>query len=87
MPELAGRVVVVTGGETGIGRAAAEAAAAEGALIVVAGILAEEGEKTMLALREAGVTHLLGIYFAANSVPDLIDQMQLFAEEVMPHLR
>ena len=40
-----------------------------------------------LALREAGVTHLLGIYFAANSVPDLIDQMQLFAEEVMPHLR
>lgn len=40
-----------------------------------------------LALRDAGVTHLLGIYFAAHSVQDLLDQMQLFAEEVMPHLR
>lgn len=40
-----------------------------------------------LALREAGVTHLLGIYFAAHSVQDLLDQMQLFSEEVMPHLR
>ena len=38
------------------------------------------------ALKEAGVTHLLGLYFAASSVPDLIDQMQLFAEEVMPKL-
>ncbi len=38
------------------------------------------------ALGEAGVTHLLGLYFAANSVQDLIDQMQLFSEEVMPHL-
>ncbi len=36
------------------------------------------------ALKEAGVTHLLGLYFAASSVQDLIDQMQLFAEEVMP---
>jgi probable F420-dependent oxidoreductase len=40
-----------------------------------------------LALKEAGVTHLLGLYFAANSVPDLIEQMQLFAEEVAPHVR
>jgi probable F420-dependent oxidoreductase len=40
-----------------------------------------------LALRDAGVTHLLGIYFAAHSVQDLLDQMQLFSEEVMPHLR
>jgi probable F420-dependent oxidoreductase len=38
------------------------------------------------ALKEAGVTHLLGLYFAASSVPDLIEQMQLFAEEVMPKL-
>jgi len=36
------------------------------------------------AYREAGVTHLLGLYFAANSVPDLIDQMTLFAEEIIP---
>ena len=37
-----------------------------------------------MAFKEAGVTHLLGLYFAANSVQELLDQMQLFAEEVMP---
>jgi alkanesulfonate monooxygenase SsuD/methylene tetrahydromethanopterin reductase-like flavin-dependent oxidoreductase (luciferase family) len=36
------------------------------------------------ALREAGVTHFLGLFFAANSVPELLDQMQMFAEEVRP---
>ncbi|MDP6707246.1 MAG: TIGR03619 family F420-dependent LLM class oxidoreductase [Alphaproteobacteria bacterium] len=39
-----------------------------------------------LALREAGVTHLLGIYFAAASVDELVDQMTIFAEEVVPHI-
>ena len=47
------------------------------------GTPAEVIEKA-LAFKEAGVTHLLGLYFAANSVPELLDQMQLFAEEVMP---
>ena len=37
-------------------------------------------------LKEAGVTHFLGLYFAANSVPELLDQMQLFAEEVTPKI-
>lgn len=40
-----------------------------------------------LALREAGVTHLLGLYFAANSVPDLIDQMEVFARDVIPRVK
>jgi probable F420-dependent oxidoreductase len=40
-----------------------------------------------IALREAGVTHLLGLYFAAESVDELIDQMQMFAEDVAPHVR
>jgi probable F420-dependent oxidoreductase len=40
-----------------------------------------------IALRAAGVTHLLGLYFAANSVGELLDQMQTFAEEVMPKVR
>jgi hypothetical protein len=39
-----------------------------------------------LRLREAGVTHLLGLYFAVDSVAELLDQMQLFAEEVMPKI-
>jgi len=39
-----------------------------------------------LRLRAAGVTHFLGLYFAANSLGELLDQMQLFAEEVMPKI-
>lgn len=38
-------------------------------------------------LKAAGVTHLLGMYFAANDVQELLDQMQFFAEEVMPHVK
>jgi probable F420-dependent oxidoreductase len=40
-----------------------------------------------LAFRDAGVTHLLGLYFAANSVQELLDQMQVFAEEVIPKVK
>ncbi len=39
-----------------------------------------------LALKAAGVTHLLGLYFAANTVSELMDQMQMFAEDVMPSI-
>jgi probable F420-dependent oxidoreductase len=38
------------------------------------------------AFRDAGVTHFLGLFFAANSVPELMDQMQMFAEEVRPKI-
>jgi probable F420-dependent oxidoreductase len=38
-------------------------------------------------LKEAGVTHFLGLYFAANDVSELLDQMQVFAEEVIPRIR
>ena len=40
-----------------------------------------------IALREAGVTHLCGLYFAANSEAELLDQMLVFAEEVVPRIR
>lgn len=40
-----------------------------------------------MAFREAGVTHFLGLFFAANSVSELMDQMQMFAEEVRPHIK
>ena len=49
------------------------------------GTPAEVVEKC-LALKAAGVTHLLGLYFAVNTVAELLDQMSLFAEEVVPHL-
>ena len=38
------------------------------------------------AFRDAGVTHFLGLFFAANSVPELMDQMQVFAEEIRPKI-
>jgi probable F420-dependent oxidoreductase len=34
--------------------------------------------------RDAGAEHLCGIYFAANDVPQLQDQMRRFATQVMP---
>ena len=40
-----------------------------------------------IRFREAGVTHLLGLYFAANDPQELLDQMQLFAEQVAPKVR
>ncbi len=39
------------------------------------------------AFREAGVTHLLGLYFAVNTVPELLEQMQIFAEDVVPKIK
>lgn len=38
------------------------------------------------SFRDAGVTHFLGLFFAANSPAELMDQMQMFAEEVRPHV-
>jgi len=36
--------------------------------------------------KEAGVKHLCGTYFCAETVEELMDQMQIFAEEVFPQL-
>jgi len=47
----------------------------------------EEVVGKALAFKEAGVTHLLGLYFAANTVNELLDQMQVFAEEVIPRVK
>ena len=42
-------------------------------------------EKAM-RIREAGATHFLGLYFAADDPGELLDQMQMFAENILPHL-
>jgi probable F420-dependent oxidoreductase len=36
--------------------------------------------------QEAGVKHLCGTYFCADSTQELMEQMQIFAEEVMPRI-
>lgn len=52
--ELEGLVALVTGGGSGIGRAAALAFAREGARVVVSDIDGRGGEETVVAVRQAG---------------------------------
>jgi NAD(P)-dependent dehydrogenase (short-subunit alcohol dehydrogenase family) len=49
MSELNGQVIVITGGETGIGRATVLQMAAEGAHVLIGGVLADEAEVTLRA--------------------------------------
>jgi NAD(P)-dependent dehydrogenase (short-subunit alcohol dehydrogenase family) len=50
--ELAGKVAIVTGGANGIGRATAERLVAEGAMVVIADVEPELGEKVAAELGE-----------------------------------
>ena len=54
MARLDGKVALITGAGTGIGRATARAVAAEGAKVVVAEINAEAGEQTAQIVAQAG---------------------------------
>ncbi len=52
--QFGGRVALVTGGGSGIGRASAAVLAREGAAVVVSDIDVEQGEGTVKAIREGG---------------------------------
>jgi NAD(P)-dependent dehydrogenase (short-subunit alcohol dehydrogenase family) len=54
MINFAGKVAIVTGGTSGIGRAAAIAYAQQSAKVVVAGRRVEAGEETVRLIKEAG---------------------------------
>lgn len=63
---LEGRVVIVTGGGSGIGRAAAIACAAAGARVAVADIRVAQGEETVAAIRQQNGE----VIFVATDVAD-----------------
>lgn len=73
MQDFAGKVVLVTGGATGIGRAAALAFGRRGATLVLAGRRQAEGEKAVAALEAAGGS---GRFIATDlAKPEDIDRL------------
>ena len=54
MPILTNKVILVTGGSTGIGRATAEVLGAEGARVIIADLQDQEGEKTAAIVNDTG---------------------------------
>jgi NAD(P)-dependent dehydrogenase (short-subunit alcohol dehydrogenase family) len=73
MAELAGKVAVVTGGASGLGRAMVERFAAEGALVVIADVDADTGGALAKELGDAAAFHSTDVT-DADQVQALVDR-------------
>src|SRR5579864_5054900 len=70
--ELAGRVAIVTGGASGLGRATVELFVEEGAQVVIADLDAERGEQLASDLGKPAAFKLTNVA-EADQVQDLVD--------------
>jgi NAD(P)-dependent dehydrogenase (short-subunit alcohol dehydrogenase family) len=70
--ELAGKVAVVTGGASGIGRASVERFAAEGARVVIADIDADAGQELVASLGDVAAFKRTDVS-SADDVQELVD--------------
>ena len=83
MPRFTDKVVLVTGGTTGIGRATAAAFAREGAKVVISGRREKEGQEAARAIRAEGGE----IHFVQADVSREDDVKRMVAETVQKYGR
>ena len=83
MGRVEGKVAVVTGGASGIGRAAAQALAAEGARVGIADVDEAGGERVAAGIRDAGGD----AFFRRTDVRSLADLEAVLAEAADRHGR
>ncbi len=76
MNRLAGRTALVTGGNTGIGRAIAKAYAAEGADVAIAWIDREADANSLVAEIEAGGRRAVAIRTDVTNEADVVALVQ-----------
>ena len=76
MGRLDGKVAIVTGGGSGIGRATAILFAKEGARLVVAGRRVETIKETVRTIREAGGEAIMVLSFDKPLEDEMIDKLK-----------